>query len=73
MPRPPFNARGGKIAGSLRVPVANPDFSAFVQRANDANPKAIFILVPGGTQPAALVRPEARGEKRRPQSNLEAA
>ena len=49
-----FQAAGGKIVGSVRVPVANPDFSAFVQRAKDANPEAIFIFVPGGTQPAAL-------------------
>ena len=34
--------------------MANPDFSAFVQRAKDANPDAIFIFVPGGAQPAAL-------------------
>lgn len=49
-----FKEAGGKIVGSVRVPVANPDFSAFVQRAKDANPEAIFIFVPGGAQPAAL-------------------
>ena len=49
-----FEAGGGKVVGSVRTPVANPDFSAFVQRAKDANPEAIFIFVPGGTQPAAL-------------------
>ena len=49
-----FEAAGGKIVGSVRVPVANPDFSAFVQRAKDTNPEAIFIFVPGGTQPAAI-------------------
>lgn len=49
-----FNAAGGTTAGTVRVPVANPDFSAFVQRAKDANPDSIFIFVPGGTQPAAL-------------------
>jgi branched-chain amino acid transport system substrate-binding protein len=49
-----FTAAGGKVAGSVRVPVANPDFSAFVQRAKDTNPDAIFIFVPGGAQPAAL-------------------
>jgi branched-chain amino acid transport system substrate-binding protein len=49
-----FEAAGGKIVGSVRVPVANPDFSAFVQRAKDANPEGIFIFVPGGTQPAAI-------------------
>ena len=38
----------------MRFPVANPDFSAFVQRAKDANPDAIYIWIPGGAQPAAL-------------------
>ena len=38
----------------MRFPVANPDFSAFVQRAKDLNPEAIYIWVPGGAQPAAL-------------------
>jgi branched-chain amino acid transport system substrate-binding protein len=49
-----FEAGGGKILGSVRMPVANADFSAFVQRAKDANPEAIFIFVPGGTQPVAI-------------------
>jgi branched-chain amino acid transport system substrate-binding protein len=49
-----FEAGGGKVVGSVRVPVANPDFSAFVQRAKDTNPEGIFIFVPGGTQPAAI-------------------
>jgi branched-chain amino acid transport system substrate-binding protein len=49
-----FEASGGKVVGSVRTPVANPDFSAFVQRAKDANADAIFIFVPGGTQPAAI-------------------
>ena len=37
-------------------PVANPDFSAFVQRAKDFNPEAIFIFVPGGAQSPALAK-----------------
>ena len=45
---------GGEIVGSVRFPVANPDFSAFVQRAKDTNPDAIYIWIPGGTQPAAV-------------------
>jgi branched-chain amino acid transport system substrate-binding protein len=49
-----FKAKGGEIIGSVRMPVANPDFSAFVQRAKDLNPEAIFVFVPGGAQPAAL-------------------
>ena len=49
-----FKEAGGEIVGSVRYPVANPDFSAFVQRAKDLNPEAIFICVPGGAQPAAI-------------------
>jgi branched-chain amino acid transport system substrate-binding protein len=45
---------GGEIIGSVRFPVANPDFSAFVQRAKDENPDAIYIWIPGGAQPAAI-------------------
>ena len=49
-----FKEAGGEIVGSARFPVANADFSAFVQRAKDLNPDAIFIWIPGGTQPAAV-------------------
>lgn len=51
-----FTAAGGKIIGSVRFPVANPDFAAFVQRAKDLNPECIFVFVPGGTQPAAIAK-----------------
>lgn len=49
-----FTAAGGKIVGSDRTPVVNPDFSAYVQRVKDANPEAVYIWVPGGVQPAAI-------------------
>jgi branched-chain amino acid transport system substrate-binding protein len=49
-----FKAGGGEIAGSVRMAVANPDFSAYVQRAKDLNPKSIFVFIPGGAQPAAF-------------------
>jgi branched-chain amino acid transport system substrate-binding protein len=49
-----FKDAGGEIVGSVRFPVASPDFSAFVQRAKDLNPEAIYVWVPGGTQPAAI-------------------
>jgi branched-chain amino acid transport system substrate-binding protein len=38
----------------VRFPVDNPDFSAFIQRAKDANPDGIYIWVPGGAQPGAV-------------------
>src|SRR2546426_9979895 len=49
-----FKAAGGTIVGSVRFPVANPDFSAFVQRAKDLGPQSIYVFIPGGAQPAAL-------------------
>jgi branched-chain amino acid transport system substrate-binding protein len=49
-----FTEAGGEIVGSVRMPVANPDFSAFVQAAKDKNPESIFIFIPGGAQPSAL-------------------
>jgi branched-chain amino acid transport system substrate-binding protein len=49
-----FKEAGGEIVGSVRFPVANPDFSAFVQRAKDTNPDGIYIWIPGGAQPAAV-------------------
>ncbi len=49
-----FKEAGGEIVGSVRFPVQNPDFSAFIQRAKDENPDAIYIWIPGGTQPAAV-------------------
>jgi branched-chain amino acid transport system substrate-binding protein len=49
-----FKDAGGEIVGSARYPTNNLDFTAFLQRAKDTNPDAIYIWVPGGTQPAAI-------------------
>jgi branched-chain amino acid transport system substrate-binding protein len=51
-----FKGAGGDIVGAVRMPVANPDFSAFVQRAKDLNPEAIFVFIPGGAQPPAFMK-----------------
>ncbi len=51
-----FESAGGKIAGSVRMPVANADFSSFVQKAKDTNPGGVFVFIPGGTQPAAFAK-----------------
>src|SRR6516162_7143400 len=48
-----FKDAGGEIVGASRYPVANQDFSAFVQRAKDANADAIYVWTPGGPQPPA--------------------
>jgi branched-chain amino acid transport system substrate-binding protein len=49
-----FKDAGGELVGSVRFPVQNPDFSAFVQRAKDSNADGVYVWVPGGTQPAAI-------------------
>ncbi len=43
-----FKAAGGAVSEAIRVPLANPDFAPFLQRAADAKPDAIFIFVPSG-------------------------
>jgi branched-chain amino acid transport system substrate-binding protein len=43
-----FTEAGGQIAETLRVPLQNPDFAPFLQRARDAAPQALFVFVPSG-------------------------
>lgn len=45
-----FEARGGKVVGSVRTPLANPQFGPYLQRARDEKPDAIFSFNPGGDQ-----------------------
>jgi branched-chain amino acid transport system substrate-binding protein len=41
-----FTAAGGEVIESLKVPLQNPDFAPFLQRAADAKPDALYIFVP---------------------------
>jgi branched-chain amino acid transport system substrate-binding protein len=50
-----FTSKGGQVLDSIRFPLANPDFSPFLQRAADQKPDAIFVFVPSG-QGAAFVK-----------------
>ena len=43
-----LTAGGGKVVESIQIPLANPDFAPFLQRAADAKPDAIFVFVPSG-------------------------
>ena len=43
-----FAAAGGEVLASLRVPLANPDFSPFLQRVADAKPDTVFVFTPSG-------------------------
>jgi branched-chain amino acid transport system substrate-binding protein len=51
-----FKAAGGEIAGAIRMPVTTVDFSPFVQRVKDQDPQALFVFIPGGSQPPALAK-----------------
>jgi branched-chain amino acid transport system substrate-binding protein len=58
-----FTAAGGRIVESLRVPLRNPDYGPFVQRAKDAKPDALFVFVPSGEGSAVMKQFNDRGLK----------
>ena len=41
-----YLASGGEVVESIRVPLQNPDFAPFLQRARDYSPQAIFLFIP---------------------------
>jgi branched-chain amino acid transport system substrate-binding protein len=43
-----FTALGGKIVGSVRMPMGSVDYGAFVQRIKDEKPDAIHVFLPNG-------------------------
>ena len=43
-----FTKGGGQVLDTLKVPLANPDFSPFLQRAHDLKPDTLFVFVPAG-------------------------
>ena len=51
-----FKEGGGEIVGSVRIPLANPDFVPFMQRIKDAKPDALFAFNPAGKQAAAMMK-----------------
>jgi len=50
-----FAQAGGQVVAALRVPLQNPDFAPFLQRARDAAPDGLFVFVPAG-QAGAFIR-----------------
>jgi branched-chain amino acid transport system substrate-binding protein len=50
-----FTAKGGQVIEAIRFPLANPDFSPFLQKAADDKPDAVFVFVPSG-QGGAFVK-----------------
>jgi branched-chain amino acid transport system substrate-binding protein len=51
-----FSESGGQILGSVRIPLQNPDFAPYLQKAKDAKPAALFVFVPAGTQAIAVMK-----------------
>jgi len=51
-----FTAAGGSVVGAVAMPLQSPDFAAYVQRLNDLHPQAVFLFVPAGQQPTALMK-----------------
>lgn len=51
-----FKAGGGEIVGSVRIPLANPDFVPYMQRIKDAKPDALFAFNPAGKQATAMMK-----------------
>jgi branched-chain amino acid transport system substrate-binding protein len=43
-----FIKSGGQIVETIKVPLANPDFAPFLQRARDTGPDTLFVFVPAG-------------------------
>jgi branched-chain amino acid transport system substrate-binding protein len=51
-----FKAAGGQLAGSLRVPLQNPDFAPYMQRVKDAKPDALMVFIPAGKTATAVMK-----------------
>src|SRR5215472_18702267 len=43
-----FTKAGGQVVETIKVPLANPDFAPFLQRARDLGPDTLFVFVPAG-------------------------
>jgi branched-chain amino acid transport system substrate-binding protein len=55
-----FESKGGQVVEMLRAPVANPEFGAFLQKAKDAKPDALFLFVPSGLGATLMKQVEER-------------
>jgi branched-chain amino acid transport system substrate-binding protein len=46
----------GEVAGSVRVPLVNPDFVPYMQRVKDAKPDALMVFIPAGKTATAVLK-----------------
>jgi branched-chain amino acid transport system substrate-binding protein len=51
-----FTEAGGTVVGSVRIPLANPDFVPFLQRVKDDKPDVLFIFIPAGKQATQIIK-----------------
>jgi branched-chain amino acid transport system substrate-binding protein len=56
-----YIAAGGTVQASLRVPLQNPDFAPFLQKARDESPDGLFVFVPAGMGAAVMRQFVERG------------
>lgn len=56
-----FQANGGVVVETLRVPLRSPDFAPFLQKVRDAKPDALFTFVPSGAGSALMKQFAERG------------
>ena len=47
---------GGEVAGQLRIPLASPEYSGYLQRIRDTKPDALFIFMPIGEPSIGILR-----------------
>ncbi len=63
-----FTALGGKIVGTVRMPLSTVDYGAFVQRIKDEKPDAIHVFLPNGQPMLSFTK--AYREKGLDQANI---
>jgi branched-chain amino acid transport system substrate-binding protein len=51
-----FKAGGGNIVASVRVPLQNPDWAAYLQRVKDAKPDTLMVFIPAGKTATAVMK-----------------
>jgi branched-chain amino acid transport system substrate-binding protein len=51
-----FKAGGGEIVGSIRTPIQETNFAAYMERALQAKPDAVYMFQPGGSPSIAFVK-----------------
>jgi branched-chain amino acid transport system substrate-binding protein len=53
-----FTALGGKVVGDVRPPLFSKDFTAYIQRIKDAQPRpdGVFAFIPSGSGPTQFMR-----------------